>query len=121
VDVPPVEFTDLDLPASGERSEAVAARIADARKTQDDRFSDTPGMALNADATGEVLDEIARPDAEGHAMLSKVAERFQLSARGYHRVLRVARTIADLDGSDQVRRPHIAEAVSFRLSAPTAA
>ena len=62
------------------------------------------------------MEEIATPDSEGRDMLLRVAERFGLSARGYHRVLRVARTIADLDGSDEVRRPHVAEAVSYRLT-----
>ncbi|KZY47912.1 hypothetical protein A3731_28995 [Roseovarius sp. HI0049] len=74
-------------------------------------------MRLNADAEGEMLTEIATPDTEGRELLTKVADRFGLSARGYHRVLRVARTIADLDGADTIRRPHVAEAVSFRLSA----
>ena len=72
-------------------------------------------MRLNADAEGEALEEIATPDAEGRALLTKVAERFGLSARGYHRVLRVARTIADLEGAADIRHPHVAEAVSYRL------
>ena len=62
------------------------------------------------------LEEVASPDAEGKELLLKVADRFGLSARGYHRVLRVARTIADLDGSETVRKPHVAEAVGFRLA-----
>jgi magnesium chelatase family protein len=63
-----------------------------------------------------LLEEVASPDAEGRDLLARVAERFGLSARGYHRILRVARTIADLDGSEAVRKPHVAEAVSYRLS-----
>jgi magnesium chelatase family protein len=117
LEVPPVSFTDLDLPASGERSATVAARVAAARKVQADRFADVQGVRLNADAEGGVLDEIASPDAEGRVFLRRVAERFGLTARGYHRVLRVARTIADLDHSPDVRQPHIAEAVSFRIVA----
>ena len=78
-------------------------------------------MHVNADAEGEMLAQIATPDPEARALLTKVAERFHLSARGYHRIIRVARTIADLDGSDTVRRPHIAEAVSFRLASPVVA
>ena len=69
------------------------------------------------DLGGGALFQIAEPDAEGREMLLKAAERFRLSARGYHRVLRVARTIADLEASDTVRMPHIAEALGFRLIA----
>ena len=116
IEVPPVAFTDLDLPASGESSTGVAARVAAARSTQETRFAARPDMRLNADAEGKTLEEIATPDSEGRTFLSRVADRFGLSARGYHRILRVARTIADLDGSDALRQPHIAEAVSYRLS-----
>ena len=117
IEVPPVAYTDLDLPGSGEPSATVAARVQVARDLQHTRYRDHPGMRLNADAEGEMLTDIATPDTEGRELLTKVADRFGLSARGYHRVLRVARTIADLDGSDTIRRPHVAEAVSFRLSA----
>lgn len=117
VEVPPVAFTDLDLPASGDSSAAVAARVQAARARQIARFSDHPRVRVNADMEGHLLDEVAAPDAEGRALLNRVAERFGLSARGYHRVMRVARTIADLDGASGVRLPHIAEAVSFRLVA----
>jgi len=116
IEVPPVAFADLDLPAGGDTSEEVAARVAAARAVQQDRLGDRPGMRLNADAEGEALEEIATPDAEGRDLLIRVADRFGLSARGYHRVLRVARTIADLDGAVEVRRPHVAEAVSYRIT-----
>ncbi len=119
VDVPPVLFSDLDLPSSGDTSATVAARVAAARDIQAQRFAEHPSMRSNADASGQVLEDIATPDAEGRALLTRVADRFALSARGYHRVLRVARTLADLDGSDTVRLPHVAEAVSFRLAHPT--
>jgi len=119
IEVPPVAFTDLDLPPSGESSAEIAARVAAARTVQNTRFDDQPNMHLNADAEGEALEEIASPDAEGRDLINRMAERFGLTARGYHRVLRVARTIADLDGSKSVRRPHVAEAVSYRLSVPT--
>ena len=115
VEVPPVAYTDLDLPASGETSQQVAARVAAARAVQAARFCEVEGMHLNADAEGAVLDRIATPDAAGRALLGKVADRFGLTARGYHRVLRVARTIADLDGCDAVISDHVAEAVSYRL------
>lgn len=115
VEVPPVAYTDLDLPALGETSQQVAARVAAARAVQAARFCEVEGMHLNADAEGAVLDRIATPDAAGRALLGKVADRFGLTARGYHRVLRVARTIADLDGCDAVISDHVAEAVSYRL------
>ena len=119
VEVPPVAFTDLDLPPSGECSATVAARIARARAVQDTRFKDHPNARVNADMEGPMLEETAAPDPEGKALLSRVAERMGLSARGYHRVLRVARTIADLDGAATVRQPHVAEAISYRLSVKT--
>ncbi len=121
VDVPPVAFTDLDLPPSGASSAEVAARVSAARAVQLARFKGRSGLTVNADAQGDMLEEIATPDEEARALLNKVAERFHLSARGYHRVIRVARTIADLDGSGTVRKPHIAEAVSFRLASPVPA
>ena len=116
VEVPPVAYTDLDLPASGDNSATIAARVQAARALQTARFAGLPTSRVNADMEGALLEETAAPDAEGRALLAKVAERFGLSARGYHRVLRVARTIADLDASAQVRLPHIAEAVSYRLA-----
>ncbi len=116
VEVPPVAFTDLDLPESDDRSADVAARVSAARAVQSARFAGQDDMHVNADAQGSILEEIATPDAEGRALLTRVAERFGLSARGYHRVLRVGRTIADLDGSADVRHPHVAEAVSYRLA-----
>ena len=116
VEVPPVAFTDLDLPQDAECTASVAARVKTARDVQTQRFQDHATARVNADAEGHLLDEIATPDSEGRDLLIKVAERFGLSARGYHRVLRVARTIADLEGSDNVRKPHVAEAVSYRLA-----
>ena len=121
VEVPPVAYSDLDLPASGETSRVIATRVRAARDIQERRFAGHPDMRVNADAEGAVLDEIAAPDSESRELLARVAERFGLTARGYHRVLRVARTIADLDGSPDVRRPHIAEAVSYRLAVTTKA
>lgn len=119
VEVPPVRYTDLDLPPTGDASATVAARVAEARARQAARFTGHPNVRVNADLEGPLLEETASPDAEGRAMLARVAERFGLSARGYHRVLRVARTIADLEGSAEVRMPHVAEAVSFRLTIQT--
>ncbi len=115
VEVPPVAYTDLDLPASGDSSVQVAARVAAARQIQATRFAEVADMHLNADAEGAVLDRVATPDAAGRALLGRIAERFGLTARGYHRVMRVARTIADLEGSEGVASTHVAEAASYRL------
>jgi magnesium chelatase family protein len=116
VEVPPVAFADLDLPASGESSADVGERVERARVTQGARYEGHETARLNADAEGRLLEEVAEPCAEGKSLLTRVAERMGLSARGYHRVLRVARTVADLDGSEGVRRPHVAEAVGYRLA-----
>ena len=116
LEVPPVAWTDLEQPASGESTAEVAARVARARARQARRFADHPRARLNADAEGALLEEIASPDSEGRALMARVADRFGLTARGYHRVLRVARTIADLDSSETVRVPHLAEAVGYRLT-----
>jgi len=116
IEVPPVAFTDLDLPEAGDSSATVAERVAAARDLQADRFASHDGMRVNADAEGAVLDQIATLDERGRTLLVKAAERFGLTARGYHRVLRVARTIADLDGAPDIRHAHVAEAISFRLS-----
>ena len=116
LEVPPVDFRDLDLPSDGDSSAMIAARVATARDIQTTRFDGKSNARVNAEAEGAVLEEIATPDTEGRDFLQTVAQRFGLSARGYHRVLRVARTIADLDGQTNVRKPHIAEAVSFRLA-----
>ncbi len=115
IDVPPVPFSDLDLPPSNEGSAEVAARVAQARALQSERYAKIANCTQNADAEGAVLDAIATPCADGRALLQKAADRFGLTARGYHRVLRLARTIADLAQSENVERSHLAEAISFRL------
>jgi magnesium chelatase family protein len=116
IEVPPVAFTDLDLPPSGDNSATVAARVAEAQAVQGRRFGQAKGIATNSDIEGAMLEEVATPDTEGRELLLKIAEKFGLSARGYHRVLRVARTIADLDRSASVRRPYVAEAASYRIA-----
>ncbi len=117
IEVPPVAFTDLDLPPSGDSSSTVAARVEQARAVQSARFEGHEGVRQNADIEGKLLEEVAAPDDEGKELLLKAADRFGLSARAFHRILRVARTIADLDSSADIRRPHVAEALSFRISA----
>src|SRR5262249_35848437 len=95
---------------------AVAARVARARAMQEERYAATglPQVRTNAGAHGPLLEEVARPDAGGLALLRDAADAMRLSARGYHRVLRVARTLADLDGTEKVGRVHLAEALSYR-------
>ncbi len=107
---------DLILPPPAEGSREVGARVATAREAQAERYAALGllGVRTNAQAQGPVLEEIAKPDGAGLKLLSDAAEAMRLSARGYHRVLRVARTLADLDGADNVGRIHLAEALSYR-------
>jgi magnesium chelatase family protein len=104
-----VTAADLALPPAGEGTTEVAARVAAAREVQLSRAG-----ALNAACPAQVLESIATPDEGGRAILAKAAESLGLSARAYHRVLRVARTIADLEGEGAVRRIHVAEALGLR-------
>ncbi|QMU58018.1 MAG: YifB family Mg chelatase-like AAA ATPase [Boseongicola sp.] len=116
IEVPPVSFSDLDLPQDpSESSATIAARVQSARERQADRYADLEGVRVNADISGELLNDVARPDDEGRALLLKAAEKIGLSARGYHRVLKVSRTIADLAGDTDVTRQHVAEALSYRI------
>lgn len=115
IEVPPVVLDDLQRPSDGETSATVAARVAEARALQDRRYRNHPLVQVNADAPPDLLDEVAAPDAEGRALIQRAADRLGLTARGYHRILRTARSIADLDGCDRVHSAHLAEAISYRL------
>jgi magnesium chelatase family protein len=114
--VPALSAADLVLPAPTEGSAEVRARVSRARELQRQRFATLGArtMRTNADCSGRILEEIATPDAEGVALLRQAADALHLSARGFHRTLRVARTLADLDGAEQVGRMHVAEALSYR-------
>lgn len=115
IELAPVTPADLAAPATGEASSEIAARIATARAMQNERSAAIgDGFKLNAALSDAALEKVAAPDADGGALLTRAAETLGFSARGYHRILRVARTLADLEGADGVKRRHIAEAVSYR-------
>lgn len=121
VEVPPVSAADLALPPPAESSAAVAQRVATAREIQAARYARLDPDAstrTNAEADGELLETVAGPDADGRGLLTQAVERLRLSARGFHRVLRVARTLADLEAAETVRRVHVAEALSYRRLRP---
>ena len=117
-DVPAVSAADLTLPPPAEGTSEVAARVARARNVQTARYRNGNGNGVpvrtNAEADGELLMQVADPEAEGKRLLTEAVDRMKLSARGYHRVLKVARTLADLEGVDNVSRIHVAEALSYR-------
>lgn len=119
VEVDPVSAADLALPPPAEGSAQVAKRVAAARAVQIAR-SDQSGARSNAELDGEGLERFASADEPGRALLMQAAETMRLTARGYTRILRVARTIADLAGAEQIGRIHIAEALSYRRQPPRA-
>jgi magnesium chelatase family protein len=116
IDLHVVTAADLILPPPSEGSREVAARVARARDIQVERYAamGLDGVRTNAQVNGPALEEVARAESAGMALLRDAADSMRLSARGYHRVLRVARTLADLDGAERVGRVHLAEALSYR-------
>ncbi len=119
VEVEAVSAVDLALPPPAEGSAEVAARVAQARAIQTARLAGTT-MRSNAELDGDALEAHATPDEPGRQLLMQAAAAMHLSARGYTRMLRVARTIADLAGADGIGRIHVAEALSYRRVAPRA-
>ncbi|WP_127143803.1 YifB family Mg chelatase-like AAA ATPase [Pelagibacterium montanilacus] len=117
IDVPAVSAADMIASSPGETSAIVAARVARARSLQRERYRALSAETImtNAAAGARLIEEVAAPDAESRDLLLKAAQSFSLSARAYHRVLKVARTLADLAGSPTVARPHIAEALGYRI------
>lgn len=123
LEVPAVTAADLILPAPAEGSREAAARVAAARSLQGARYAarGLPDSTTNATCPATLISDVASPDADGTALIRQAAESMRLSARGFHRTLRVARTLADLDGEAQVRRFHLAEALSYRGRGDSAA
>lgn len=120
VEVAALSPRELSMPANGEPSAQVRQRVSDARDQQSARYSDLFGLTerTNAEASGDILELVCETDKEGKALIESAIQRLHLSGRGYHRLLRVARTIADLAGDDHIRRTHLAEALSFRRVGP---
>lgn len=117
LDLPAVSIEDLQSTEVGESSADIRARVEKARAYQRDRFealAKGQNNKVNAALDDDILRQVATPDAAGKSLLEKSATKFNLSARGYHRILRLARTIADLEESDQVKAHHIAEAIAYR-------
>ena len=114
IEVQPVNFDELANRTPGESSEAIRRRVVQARAIQSMRFKDSPGIHCNAQMTTSMVHQYAEPDAEGLELLRNAIERMNMSARAYDRILKVARTIADLEGSISVRAQHIMEAIGYR-------
>ncbi|HEY4774569.1 MAG TPA: YifB family Mg chelatase-like AAA ATPase [Xanthobacteraceae bacterium] len=116
IEVPAVTAADLILPPPAEGSREISGRVARAREIQAERYArlGLANMRTNAEVSASVLENVAKPEGTGLALIRDAADAMRLSARGYHRVLRVARTLADLDGVDKVARVHLAEALSYR-------
>lgn len=114
IEIIPVPFEKLSERSAGESSATIRERVIKARQIQAERFADIRGIHCNAQMTSRLLHTHALPDEQGRSLLRNAMERFHLSARAYDRILKVSRTIADLDNSPDVRTPHIAEAISYR-------
>jgi magnesium chelatase family protein len=118
IDVPAVTALDLIKPAASEESASVARRVAAARERQRERYQDVTGTsgATNARCSAALIEKLVDADPSGLQLLSDAAEKLKFSARGYHRILKVARTLADLEGATRVGRIHLAEAISYRIA-----
>ena len=110
----PVEFDDISSTTPSESSAAIRERVVKAREIQTERFRNIKGVHCNAQMTSALLRQYAQPDEKGLARLRDAMERLNMSARAYDRILKVARTIADLEGSADVKQHHIAEAINYR-------
>ena len=113
-EIQPVAFKDLAYLKPGEPSSAIRERVIAARKIQEDRYKDYNGIHCNAQMTERMLHDFAQPDEKSLDMLRMAMEKLKLSARAYGRILKVARTIADLDGKEKIEMRHVGEAVGYR-------
>lgn len=113
-EISPVPFKDISKAAPGEPSARIRERVIRAREIQAERFKDFKGIHCNAQMTERMIHQFAEPSEEGINLLRMAMEKLSLSARAYNRILKVARTIADLAGSQQVEPQHLAEAIGYR-------
>lgn len=114
IEITPVPFNDISKATQGESSATIRQRVIKARQIQEERFREHKGIHCNAAMTERMIHQYAEPDAEGIELLRTAMARLNLSARAYNRILKVARTIADLDASPAVLPQHLAEAISYR-------
>lgn len=114
VEIVPVPFEKISDGRPGEPSTAIRERVIRAREIQSERFKETPGIYCNAQMNSKLLARYARPDDNGLALLKSAMNRFNLSARAYDRILKVSRTIADLEGCELIQPSHLAEAIGYR-------
>jgi len=113
-EITPVPFNDISKAQSGEPSAAIRERVIKARQVQENRFKNVHGVYCNAQMSERMIHEYAEPDEAGINLLRMAMERLKLSARAYNRILKVARTIADLEGTPHVQSHHLAEAIGYR-------
>jgi magnesium chelatase family protein len=114
IEVIPVPFNELSNMEEGEKSEKIRERVIDARKIQEKRYTDSPGIHANAQMTSKQIRKICRIDEASQTLLKNAMEKLSLSARAYDRILKVARTIADLDNSENILSEHLAVAINYR-------
>lgn len=114
VEVTPVSFDEISMEAKAEKSESIRERVVKAREIQNERFAEKDDVYCNAQMSSKMLRQVCRVDETGKQLLKTAMERLNLSARAYDRILKVARTIADLDASPNIESPHLAEAIQYR-------
>jgi magnesium chelatase family protein len=114
VEVAPVSFDEMEGPREGDRSAAVRSRVEQARRVQDDRYGERASVHCNAQMDSRLVESHCTIDKSGRTLLKAAIERLGLSARAYTRILKVARTIADLDAEETIAASHVSEAVQYR-------